>query len=354
MTTLTEPLTLDNLRTVPDIKSVMSKLGLPPVSDRGLIAVGKVMGADFKQFLIDVANQKENARQSTNAIKLSICLLSPAVAHGLAQLNLELPEPEFLVRLGVTQGLAIRENLNVALSADKENAERAKGWLKMTLSDAKIQGRDTSESGRDEKIDSRAPSASHGASAVAGQGTNSRTGQAQDNSYSHVDDDEVDSNVQDFRSVHFYGKQFALCFSASMTKASGKKKGVPTINLDAAAALPNGERNFGWKEGIHFQFTPRELPAVLSVLLGNRQSVEFKSHGQAHDKGFAIERQDGQFYAKCFAKDMGSRGVPIPAHEAFYLVTLIVDQLRAALDGYSVESILNITRATNAVIQPRA
>ena len=339
--TTKEAITVQSLRSVTDVKSAMAKAGLPAINDDALRTLGNLMGNDFRAALVAVINGDDPDNSKKVLLRRSLSLLTDAVADGLRKCEINAPTYAKLINLGMEKGKEIRDHIATALSGDKEKAAASKKWLQEAF-------------GAFSSPVPNQPLASGNKSDLTAQEGVARTNPDLDASdagkYSHEDISEDGPGQRDYRSVHFYGEKFALCFSASTTKEKNK----PTVNIDAANAIPGKQRKFDWQGAIHFQFTPKELPGVLSVLMGSRQSVEYKSHGVTHDKGFAIERQDGRFYAKLFAKDMGSRGVAIPPHEAFQLATLILDQIRAPLPGYSVEAVLGMVAATSRFTQQAA
>lgn len=333
--TTKEAITVQSLRSVTDVKKAMAMAQLPAINDDALRTLGNLMGNDFRAALVAVINGDDPDDSKKVLLRRSLSLLTDAVADGLRKCEISVPSYAKLINLGMEKGKEIRDQIATALSGDKEKAAAAKKWLQEAFG-AFSSPIPNQPLGNGPKSDS------------AHQESPARANAARDHvpdagSYSHEEMSEEGSGQRDYRSVHFYGEKFALCFSASTTKDKSK----PTVNIDAANAIPGKQRKFDWQGAIHFQFTPKELPGVLSVLMGSRQSVEYKSHGVTHDKGFSIERQDGRFYAKLFAKDMGSRGVAIPPHEAFQLATLILDQIRAPLPGYSVEAVLGMVAATS-------
>lgn len=70
-----------------------------------------------------------------------------------------------------------------------------------------------------------------------------------------------------------------------------------------------------------------ELPVVMQVLLGHRESCAFSAHGEAKDKGFKLERQGDKVYCVVNAKGR-SVGVPIPYSDRVYILTLFMRQFR--------------------------
>ena len=139
-----------------------------------------------------------------------------------------------------------------------------------------------------------------------------------------------------------YGRKAALEFREHIAT-----QGYPTVMLEAAAAV--GERRYDWQRKISVQMMPRELPAVACVLTGALNQCEFRNHGPEKNKGFSIERQEGQYFVKVFRSgdERAMHAVPVTAEDAFFISALVLRQLArsvpdtdaalisAALRGYA-------------------
>jgi len=143
---------------------------------------------------------------------------------------------------------------------------------------------------------------------------------------------------QERASHHVYGGQAALCFELDVTVS-----GFSTIALDGAKMV--GKRKFDWANKLRVQLTKQELPIVTAVLLGMRQSCEFKNHGPDNNKGFALEHQDGKIYCKLFTKGLVV-GVPITLSDAYYASVLFLKQLQVQTPWLDATSITMLLRST--------
>lgn len=154
------------------------------------------------------------------------------------------------------------------------------------------------------------------------------------------DDSAGRMNPEDRHSVHVYGGKAALCFDADLTKG-----GVATVALDAAPSV--GQRQYNWQKKVRLQMTRNELPVVLAVLLGFKQSCEFKNHGQDNSKGFSMERQQGgKIFIKVFAKEEGVKAVPVEATDVFYVTALFMRQLQKSMPWMDNTSLVTLVRST--------
>lgn len=70
-----------------------------------------------------------------------------------------------------------------------------------------------------------------------------------------------------------------------------RAKGAHTVRIEGASS--NGPRDFNWSDKISLQFTIKELPFILAVLMGWIPKVQFVAHGPNNDKGVSLEVQDG-------------------------------------------------------------
>lgn len=327
--TFGDKIRVEDIVSLNDVRAVMQKIGLTPPAQDALREIGRIEGLSFKEGLVHINNGTDANGDHKRYVYRVVSCVTDYVRQTLSELNYKDIPIETLIKVGKAQGKAFRDSLTMAKQPDLAASQKALQFISECLSSAPV-----------------TPPNVHQMRGESAQQTESRPEYGQ--TYSHDEDAESqDVQQREFRSVHAYGDKFALCFGASETKEAK----VATVNVDAAVVQNNGgRRKSDWKGAIHFQFTPKELIAVLGVLLGYIPSIEFKSHGVNHDKGFSIERQEGKFFSKCFAKDMGSRAVPIPQHEAFAMITLFTDQIRKSYPGYTASEIHAMVRAVFAPV----
>lgn len=153
---------------------------------------------------------------------------------------------------------------------------------------------------------------------------------------------------RDYASVHIYGSKAALCFNADMTRAEGN-----TIRLEAAPA--KGQRAFNWDAKIGVQFTTKELPFVLAVLMGWMPSVQFTAHGPKKDKGFSLEHQvGGKVFARVWQGNGGGQiSVPIFAEDLFGVVALLLRQMGRNSPHLGVDGVMAVVRQLSSTYQER-
>jgi hypothetical protein len=145
------------------------------------------------------------------------------------------------------------------------------------------------------------------------------------------------------KSIHVYARKAALCFAQSETRENGKGEVFQTLSIEGATAI--SEKVYDWKNSkIMLQLTYKELPYFLGVLIGALPSMEFKNHGPANDKGFSIELQKGNWFAKLFQKDQGIRAVPIEAFDAYSIMSLTIRQMKVNDPHLEANDVIAITK----------
>jgi hypothetical protein len=158
----------------------------------------------------------------------------------------------------------------------------------------------------------------------------------------------TDRSESEYENHHIYGKGSALCFSADQTRS----KAAHTVRIEGASS--NGPRDFNWSDKISLQFTIKELPFVLAVLMGWIPKVQFVAHGPANDKGVSLEVQEGpKIFVKIWQKDRGMRSVPVPQSEVFLVVDLFLKQMMRNSPRLTSDTILAMCKSvTRGHISP--
>jgi len=143
---------------------------------------------------------------------------------------------------------------------------------------------------------------------------------------------------REFHSVHVYGGKAALCFSADLTRG-----GEHTVRVEGAPA--KGQRQYDWSQKVSLQFTGKELPKVLCVLMGWLDSVEFSAHGQANDKAISMANQAGGKVFINLRQGKTARAVPVTAEDVFGIADLIIKQTLKGSPHLTSDSVLTMVRA---------
>lgn len=140
------------------------------------------------------------------------------------------------------------------------------------------------------------------------------------------------------RSIHFYGGKGAFCLAEDSVRASSMK----TLRLEAAAKVGSG---YDWQNKIAIQFTLKELLPFLAVCSRQIDFYEFKNHGQNSDKSFRIEFQNGKSFF--FSMNQAKRpaiAIPVPMHEMYLAITMILKQLVSNDPHMGVDHFLDMTK----------
>ena len=145
--------------------------------------------------------------------------------------------------------------------------------------------------------------------------------------------------------VKVYGNKFALTIEASNTP----KRDMPTVSIEAAAALPGNGQSFAWHQKLTFQLTSDELPVAAAVLLGLLPRLEFRNHPSENGgvKALVMEDQGARLFVKL--SETGGRvcAVPVDGGRLPYLTALVLRQFATSMrvtPGEAVE-ILKLTTA---------
>jgi len=142
-----------------------------------------------------------------------------------------------------------------------------------------------------------------------------------------------------------YGAKAAFSMSLAKSRETDAKPGFYTVLIEAAGA--NGgnviPRTYDWENRISIMLTKAELVAVAAVFYGYLRECSFSSHGQAHDKGFFMERKDGGIIVRMNATGK-SHAVKIPGPDMFYMGSLLTRQLLAEYPWMDSEMLVALLR----------
>ena len=144
--------------------------------------------------------------------------------------------------------------------------------------------------------------------------------------------------------VHVYGGKAAACFSADTKRNSTAQ----TVRIETAEAT--APRAYAWDNKIAIQLSVKELPLVLGVLMGWLPAYKVEGHGENHDKGFSIERQEGKFFLSMFTKGKNARALPIPPGDAYCVTSLVLRQMVANDPHLTSAEVLKLTHSAISVV----
>lgn len=138
--------------------------------------------------------------------------------------------------------------------------------------------------------------------------------------------------------MHIYASSTALTVEAQKTPG-----GAHTLGLDAAYKRGS---EFVWQDKIAIQVTLKELPVVVSVLMGWTKECQYRFHGAERNKGFALLHQGGIILVTLEQKDRGSIRVPVTPPDAFEMGMMAVGQLAQNYPSMGIRDVMEICRLT--------
>lgn len=94
----------------------------------------------------------------------------------------------------------------------------------------------------------------------------------------------------------------------------------------------------------------QEWPQVLCVLLGFKQTVEFKHHGALKNKGFSLKRQPSGVFVQVFEAQT-CYAVPVSAADLFHITAMMLGHYAGGIEGVSAGELPNLLAATTAQCQ---
>lgn len=308
------------LATAREVSAAIASLGYQ-VSAETLAAISRNCRDEFLEHLSRCVTDQDADGSARKAIDNLLRALSP---DSLKKLQVVVPDATIDMIVPVVRTVPVRLLSAISAAADPahENHEKAKSYLRSafaTLPPPPAQNPPPAEPQPTRTGFATPPPSSPSASPAAAPGTQ-----------------------KDYKSVHVYGGNYALCFNA------GEWEGKPGIMVDAAAS--DGPKSYDWKNATHIWLNVNEIGAVLAVFRRWRKGVEFNAHGAQNDKSFFIEFQGQHFFAKATAKKAAAhptRGVKILPTDATAVSILFLHQLGSAYPAIPLQELLATVRATH-------
>tara|TARA_R110002094_G_scaffold57869_1_gene68994 strand:- start:112 stop:378 length:267 start_codon:yes stop_codon:yes gene_type:complete len=75
---------------------------------------------------------------------------------------------------------------------------------------------------------------------------------------------------------------------------------------------------------------------------------EFRNHGEEKNKSITVTRQEKNLYVELTQKGKKKISVPVTWADAFYVSTLVLEQLRISSNSQSATDVLAILKTTTA------
>lgn len=137
--------------------------------------------------------------------------------------------------------------------------------------------------------------------------------------------------------LKIYAKSAALTIEPQINAAGD----TATIGIEAARKI-QGCNSYDWQNKVTVQVTGRELPTLLSVLMGYKEDCEFKYHGRLKNKSYAVRSQAQGVLVTVSSAESGSIAVPIAPSDLFALSAMVLLKLQQNFVNLSDYSLLEI------------
>ncbi|NMG30614.1 hypothetical protein [Aromatoleum evansii] len=311
-------------------QELLSVLQLPTLDANTIRAIGQKEGMEFKQALVDAANQAPNAEARMKYLKALLTACAPLTRDTIGALGFAMPDLGALIDLSKQEGHLFAGAVRGMRTenADPASLEAARNYLKRTL-------RTICEPlPAGNEAPARAPQAEHRPAQPASSGLHNPGAPTpppdnvaqlprREPSNAPAATGEAEGNGRKFVSFHLYGGKAAMCFSLNTTR----KGNFPTVQIEAAAA--KGEKVYDWDKKISFQLTIAELPLVFGVLFGFSSRIELSGHGATNDKALIIEDQGNKFFMSMRVRGGGTFALPVLPKDTYAIMAMIFGQMKA-------------------------
>lgn len=313
-------------------QELLSVLRLPTLDANTIRAIGQKEGLEFKQALVDAANQAPNAEARLKYLKALITACAPLTRDTIGALGFAMPDLGALIDLSKQEGHLFAGAVRgmKAENPDPASLEAARNYLKRTLRTI-CQPLPTSN-----EAPTRAPQPPSAPQAETRPAQPTASGLRNPDPPNNVAQlprreqnnapaatGEAEGNGRKFLSFHLYGGKAAMCFSLNTTR----KGNFPTVQIEAAAA--KGEKVYDWDKKVSFQLTIAELPLVFGVLFGFLSRVELSGHGATNDKSLTIEDQGNKFFMSMRVRGGGTFALPVLPKDTYAIMAMIFGQMKA-------------------------
>lgn len=302
------------------------KLNVP---DRdGFLAISETEGPRFARALCQLANQEGDTEVCEDYVRNVLCASSPETRELLVSAaGIDVPLTT-LISVAVNEGRSFREAMRLLGQADnKDRQMEAAAHLSELIeqySDGLIfdSGYVRDGSHRQAAVENAFPLPEREAVRTESPVGSGRRQGASPQCQHSLPPSPRKSEKPFGESYHVYGGNYALCFSEAATRKPGKH----TVIVEAAKTPGRGEVPM-WDEKISVSLTIAELPLVLGALYGYAKNVQLKGHGANNEKTLSFERQEGRLYVSLQSFPEKPWGVPIPAHECYPLISMLLRQM---------------------------
>ena len=141
-----------------------------------------------------------------------------------------------------------------------------------------------------------------------------------------------------------YGKAAAVCVEQT-TNANKELR----VCVEVAAAIPNRDKTYDWKNKQIFHLMRKELLQLIAVLFRMAPGAHFKNHGPTKVKWLKVENQQGKVYLSMGDKDVKTVGIPISEADVLAdMAAIVLDGACKSFHGIEPQALLGFVRAAVA------
>lgn len=310
-------------RTLNHAVTMIVKLGFRAPSKEDMLAIRNVCGTDtLAKALADALNGENEESKALLSGVMGACAAS--TRQRLEAMGLPSLPTEVLAKIGKDEGVKFTQMVREA-TAGTPSSEVPRSYIALTLARYQDEFDTTmlSMSSGMSTVEYPAHPASTSPPAAQSHQELPTARQAQPEAAS-PEPAEAAPEDDEYKSAHVYGGSAALCFNVTLSR---QKR--PTISLDAALEIPGQARKYNWQDKITVQLSAQEMPLVYAVLMGYMDKFKGAGHGEANEKWFTIEKQQGKMFVSVNRKGSSPRGVPIAAGDLYLVTSLFMRQLQA-------------------------
>lgn len=134
--------------------------------------------------------------------------------------------------------------------------------------------------------------------------------------------------------------------AAAVFELDNLQSRLATVSIEMAPCVAS--REYDWFRKINFQLTRKELPQIVGMLAGAAMvntKIEFKGHGEAHDKNLRLTQQ-GTHWLLTIGQHPALYSVQITLADSFHLIALCMRALAQNDPHLDSQTILELCKRT--------
>lgn len=134
--------------------------------------------------------------------------------------------------------------------------------------------------------------------------------------------------------------------AAAVFELDKLQSGLATVSIEIAPCVAS--REYDWAKKINFQITRKELPQLVGMLAGAAEvntKIEFKGHGEAHDKNLRVTQQ-GAHLLLTVGQKSALHSVQITLADSYHLIALCMRALAQNDPHLDSQTLLELCKRT--------